>query len=143
MKSSWIAGFSGDTAVKYEDTKAGAEAGYKRAKKYGLKMAWGTDTFGSLDIQKYQKDEWTARAKYFTPYEILVQATSLNAELLARAGKRHPCQEGPLGVIKPGAYADIIIVDGNPLEDISLLSDPEKNLKLIMKDGKIHKNRIQ
>jgi len=141
--TSEMAGFSGDTAVKYEEAKAGAEAGCKRAKKYGLEMAWGTDTFGSLDIQTYQKDEWTARAKYFTPYEILVQATSLNAELLARAGKRHPYQEGPLGVIKPGAYADIIIVDGNPLEDISLLSDPEKNLKLIMKDGKIHKNRIQ
>jgi len=72
-----------------------------------------------------------------------VQATSLNAELLERAGKRHPYQQGPLGVIKPGAYADIIIVDGNPLEDISLLSDPEQNLKLIMKDRGIYKNTIQ
>jgi len=138
-----MAGFSGETAVEYEEAKAGAEAGYERAKKYGLNMAWGTGTFGSLDIQKYQKDEWVARAKYYSPYEILVQPTSLNAELLARADKRHPYQEGPLGVIEPGAYADIIIVDGNPLEDISLLSDPEKNLKLIMKDGKIYKNTIQ
>ena len=97
-----MAGFSGETAVKYEEAKAGAEAGYKRAKKYGLKMAWGTDTFGPLDIQKHQKDEWVARAKYFTPYEILVQATLLNAEPLERAGKRHPYQQGPLGVIEPG-----------------------------------------
>ncbi len=138
-----MAGFSGETAVKYNRAKAGAEAGFERAKKYGLKMAWGTDTFGSLDIQKYQKDEWIARAKYYSPYEILVQATSLKAELLARAGKRHPYQEGPLGVIKPGAYADIILVDGNPLEDISLLGDPEKNLKVIMKDGKIYKNTLK
>jgi len=72
-----------------------------------------------------------------------VQAISLNAELLERAGKRHPYQQGPLGVIKEGAYADIIIVDGNPLEDISLFADPEKNLKVIMKDGKIYKNTIQ
>lgn len=49
----------------------------------------------------------------------------------------------PLGVIKPGAYADIIIVDGNPLDDISLLADPEKNLKLIMRDGKVYKNTLQ
>jgi len=138
-----MAGFSGETAVKCEEAKAGAEAGYKRAKKYGLKMAWGTDTFGPLDIQKHQKDEWVARAKYYSPYEILIRAASLNAELLERAGKRHPYQQGPLGVIKPGAYADIIIVDGNPLEDISLLGDPEKNLKLIMKDDKIYKNTIQ
>lgn len=108
-----------------------------------MKMAWGTDTFGSLDIQKFQQNEWAARAKYYSPHEIRVQATSLNAELLARSGKRHLYQEGPLGVIKPGAYADIVIVDGNPLEDISLLGDPEKNLKLIMKDGRIYKNTLE
>lgn len=137
-----VGGFSGEAADKYNEAKAGAEAGFKRAKKYGLKMAWGTDTFGSLGIQDFQKNEWVARAKYYSPYEILVQATSSNAELLARAGKRHPYQEGPLGVIKPGAYADIIIVDGNPLKDIALLGDPEKNLKLIMKDGRIYKNAL-
>jgi len=98
-----MAGFSGETAVKYGEAKAGAESGFRRAKQYGLKVAWGTDAFGSLAIQKYQKDEWVARSKYYSPYAILVQATSLNAELLARAGKRHPYQEGPLGVIKPGA----------------------------------------
>ena len=58
------------------------------------------------------------------------------------SGKRHPYQEGPLGVIKAGAYADLIIVEGNPLKDITLLADPEKNMKLIMKDGKIYKNTI-
>jgi len=138
-----MAGFGGETAVKYNEAKAGAEAGFKRAKQYGLKMAWGTDTFGSLDIQKFQQNEWVARAKYYSPYEVLVQATSLNAELLARAGKRRPYQEAPLGVIKPGAYADLIIVDGNPLQDMSLLGDPDKNLKRIMKDGKVYKNTLR
>jgi len=85
----------------------------------------------------------TSGPTYYSPYEILVQATSLNAELLGRAGKRHPYQEGPLGVIKPGAYADIVIVDGNPLEDIALLGDPEKNLEVLMKDGKVYKNTLR
>ncbi len=51
-------------------------------------------------------------------------------------------REGALGVLKPGAYADLIIVDGNPLEDLKLVADPENNFKVIMKDGKIYKNTL-
>jgi len=138
-----MAGFSGETAVKYEEAKAGAEAGYERAKKYGLKMAWGTDTFGPLDIRSTRRTNGSPRRSTSRPMKSSSGRHSLNAELLERAGKRHPYQQGPLGVIRPGAYADIIIVDGNPLEDISLLGDPEKNLKLIMKDRRIYKNTIQ
>ena len=76
-------------------------------------------------------------SKYFNNDEILRMATSGNAELFELSGGRHPYKDGPLGVIAPGAYADILIVDGNPLQDISLLAEPGKNLKLIMKDGKI------
>ena len=54
----------------------------------------------------------------------------------------NPYTDGPLGVIEAGAYADILLVDGNPMEDIELLVDPEKNLKVIMKDGKIYKNTL-
>ena len=68
--------------------------------------------------------------------------TSENARLLEMAGPRHPYQEGPLGVVKEGAYADLIIVDGNPLENLELVADPEKNFKVIMKDGKIYKNTL-
>lgn len=74
-----------------------------------------------------------------TLHEILTQATSDYAELFVLSGKRHPHQEGRLGVIREDAYADLPIVDGNPLPDISLLADPEKNSKLIMKDGKTYK----
>ena len=63
--------------------------------------------------------------------------------LLGHSGQLNPYQDGPLGVIKEGAYADLLIVDGNPLEDISLLADPAQNLKLIMKDGRIFKNTLQ
>jgi imidazolonepropionase-like amidohydrolase len=86
--------------------------------------------------------EFRARARYFSNVEILRQATSLNAELLELSGLRHPYTEGALGVIERGAYADIILVDGNPLDDIELMVDPATNFRLIMKDGVIYKNTL-
>jgi imidazolonepropionase-like amidohydrolase len=80
---------------------------------------------------------------WFTPYEALKMVTSTNAELLMLSGPRHPYQEGPLGVIEVGAYADLILVDGNPLENLDLIGDADKNFVVIMKDGKIYKNTLQ
>ena len=68
---------------------------------------------------------------------------STNAELLALCGPRNPYTEGPLGVIEEGAYADLILVDGNPLEDLDLVADAEMNFSVIMKDGKIYKNTLE
>ena len=68
-------------------------------------------------------------------------ATSTNAELLALSGLRNP-YPGKLGVVEQGALADLLLVDGNPLDDLNLLSDPERNLKVIMKDGKVYKNAL-
>ena len=79
---------------------------------------------------------------WFTPYEALKMATSTNAELLALSGPRNPYSEGKLGVIESGAYADILLVDGNPLENLDLVADPSKNFSLIMKDGIIYKNEL-
>ena len=81
--------------------------------------------------------------RWFTPYEALKMATSDNAELLALSGPRNPYQEGPLGVIKEGAYADMILVDGNPLENLDLVADANKNFVVIMRDSKIYKNTVQ
>ena len=67
----------------------------------------------------------------------------MGAELLGYSGMQNPYRAGPLGVIEDGAYADLLIVDGNPLEDISLLADPEANLALIMKDGIVYKNAFE
>lgn len=69
-------------------------------------------------------------------------ATSINAELLELSGPRHPYQDGPLGVTAEGAYADLILVDGNPPEDSDLVADPHTHFDLIMKDGVIHKNEL-
>ena len=74
--------------------------------------------------------------------EILLMATGVNADLLAMSGPRNP-YPGRIGVIEPDAYADILLVDGDPIADIGLLADPEKNLKIIMKDGRIYKDTMR
>jgi imidazolonepropionase-like amidohydrolase len=73
---------------------------------------------------------------------VLRMATSRSGDLLALSGERSPYR-GRLGVVEPGALADLILLDGNPLDDIDLISDPDKNMSIIMKDGRIHKNTLQ
>jgi imidazolonepropionase-like amidohydrolase len=77
--------------------------------------------------------------RWFTPAEVLRMATSTNGELLALSGLRSPYR-GKLGVVEEGALADLLIVDGDPIANIRLLEDPERNLRVIMKDGRIYKN---
>ena len=128
--------------LKMRQVNSDSDVVMKLAGKLGVKVAWGTDLFGPLDKQALQPLEFRARAHYFSNVDILRQATSLNAELLKLSGLRHPYTEGALGVIEEGAYADIILVDGNPLDDIELMVDPATNFRLIMKDGVIHKNTL-
>jgi len=113
---------------------------FEMAKKYKAKLTFGTDLVVGADAS-LQTKELVARAKWFTPFEILVQATSRAGELIALAGPRNP-YPGKLGVIEQGAYADLLLVDGNPLENIDLVGDPGKNFAVIMKDGKIYKNTL-
>jgi imidazolonepropionase-like amidohydrolase len=133
-----------ETKAKGARIIAGMENEVILAKKHKVKIGFGTDFFGPTNAAfAMQSLEFKARAKYFTPLEILKQATSVNASLVAMSGPMmNPYLDGPLGVIKEGAYADMLIVDGNPLENILLLVEPEKNLKVIMKDGKIYKNSL-
>ncbi len=114
---------------------------FEMAKKYNAKLTFGTDLVVGADAS-LQTKELVARSKWFTPFEILVQATSRAGELMALAGPRNP-YPGKLGVIEEGAYADLLLVDGNPLKDIDLVGDPAKNFVLIMKDGKIYKNTVK
>ena len=71
------------------------------------------------------------------------QVTSGNAELFKLSGKLHPYQEGEIGVVKKGAYADILIVNKNPIEDVSVLTNPNENILFIMKDGVVFKNILE
>ena len=79
--------------------------------------------------------------RWYTPAEALIMATSTNAELLKLSGPRNP-YPGNLGVVEEGAYADLLLVDGNPLENIRLVAEPDKSFLVIMKDGKIYKNTL-
>jgi imidazolonepropionase-like amidohydrolase len=137
------ADFSAEQLQKKKDVANGAEAVIKLAKKYKVKMAWGTDVFFNPPINKDQNTYIAKMGNWFTPYEVLKLITSDNAQLLALSGNRSPYKEGKLGIIDEGAYADMIIVDGNPLKDINLMVDYNKNFVLIMKDGIVYKNTIK
>jgi imidazolonepropionase-like amidohydrolase len=137
-----LAFLSSVSMKKYRRVKEGLDNQMKYAKKHGLKVAFGTDLFGTRQNFNDTVKEFSARLQWFTPVEILRQATSGNAELLELTGPLNPYQDGPLGVIKEGAYADLLIVDGNPLKDIRVLEDTENNIRIIMKDGVIYKNTL-
>ncbi|MDH4006623.1 MAG: amidohydrolase family protein [Desulfuromonadales bacterium] len=113
------------------------------AKKYDVKTLWGTDIIGSREaFFKLFPGEWEYRNEYYTPFEQLQQVTKINGEAIAMSGIRNPYPAGPLGVIEEGAYADILLVKGNPLENVLILRDYKENIDLIMKDGKVYKNSL-
>jgi imidazolonepropionase-like amidohydrolase len=125
--------------IKADEVWPGIARTYEFAKKYKLKTAWGTDVLFSAALAKQQGAILASLTRWYTSAEALVMATSTNAELLALSGKRNP-YPGRLGVVEQGALADLLLVNGNPLEDIKLVADPAKNFAVIMKDGKIYKN---
>ena len=95
-------------------------------------------------IANYEGDQWPLPEGTFSHPRSNGTFTkvlrSQHARLPELSGEHHPYREGPLGVIREGAYADILLVDGNPLDDVSILGDGGKNFPVIMKDGKIYKN---
>ena len=127
---------------KFITVTAGTDDVYNLAKDIGVKIAFGTDALMDPESAARQGKMLSKLERWFTPFEALKMATTGNAELFALAGPRHPYQEGPLGQLTEGAYADLILVDGNPLEDLSLVANPHENFDLIMKDGKIYKNTL-
>ncbi len=132
----------GANREKQLQVAAGTDNAYKLAKKYKLKLAFGTDTLFSPKLADSLGKQLAKLTRWFTPFEVLRMATSTNAELLAMSGPRNP-YPGKLGVIEEGAYADLILVDGDPLQDISLIADPEQRFVVIMRDGDILKNHLR
>lgn len=128
---------------KYIQVTEGTDRVYRLAKEVGVKTVFGTDTLFDPGLAKKQGKVLAKLGRWHTPVEALRQATSTAGELLALSGPRNPYPDGPLGVIEEGAYADLILVDGNPLEKLELVADAEKNFPLIMKDGKIYKNKVK
>jgi imidazolonepropionase-like amidohydrolase len=111
---------------------------WARAKAAGVKLAWGTDILFDPAVNAQQGAFLVSLKPWFTPAEILKLATHDNARLLALSGPRSPYR-GTLGVVREGALADLILVDGDPLANIDLIADPAANFDLIMKDGAIVK----
>ena len=128
--------------AKASEVFAGTDAALGLAKKYKIKTAWGTDILFSAQLARRHGELLTKLVKWYTPAEALVMATGTNAQLLALSGKRNP-YPGRLGVVEEGALADLLLIDGDPIANISLIEDPDKNLLVIMKDGRIHKNSIR
>lgn len=126
--------------AKRREVLKGMNSMFQLAKTHNVKVCFGTDVVFSRELFARQSMDLTARQEWFTPVEILRQATSTNGELLALSGRRNPY--GKLGIIEKGALADLLLVNDNPLEKLSLLEDT-KNLIVIMKDGKIYKNTLQ
>ena len=128
--------------IKQLEMFGGTDTAYALARKFKIKTAWGTDTLFSADNAGKQGATLAKMVRWYAPADVLKMATAGNAELLALSGLRSP-YAGKLGVVQEGALADLLLVDGDPLQNIKLIEDPAKNFLVIMKDGKIHKNIVR
>jgi imidazolonepropionase-like amidohydrolase len=126
---------------KAQEVFAGTDNAYALANKYKLKTAFGTDILFSQALAQRQGELLAKLVRWYTPAQALVMATGTNAQLLAMSGLRSP-YAGKLGVVEEGALADLLLVDGNPIEDIELVANPSRNFLVIMKDGRIYKNTV-
>src|SRR6202047_102191 len=111
---------------------AGTENAYKLAKKYKVKTAWGADILGDAGAASRQGQYLAMMVRWYTSAEALKMATADNGELMALSGFINP-YPGKLGVVEAGALADLLLVEGNPLDDINLVANPDKNFVVIMK----------
>ena len=120
----------------------GTDNAFKWAIKHKVKLAWGTDLMFLPAQMKNQNTDILKLTAWLTPAEALKLVTHDNAQLLALSGPRNP-YPGQLGVVEEGALADLLLVDGDPVADLKLIADPEKNFLVIMKDGKVFKNTVK
>jgi imidazolonepropionase-like amidohydrolase len=126
-------GFPQRVIDQFAELIEAAVAGLDTVHRAGVKIGHGSDLEGIL--HPYQSREFRLKAQVLTPHEAIVAATATNAEMMGQAGK--------LGIIAPGAYADLLVVDGNPLKNLGLLEGQGRHLALIMKEGAIVKNELR
>jgi imidazolonepropionase-like amidohydrolase len=125
-------GFPPESQAKAEQVMQTGLVGLEAMRRAGVKLCFGSDLLGALHV--HQSREFTLRGEVFTPLEILRQATSIGAEMMMLEGK--------LGCVQPGAFADLLVVDGDPLRDISLLAKGGEKLRAIVRAGEIVKNTL-
>lgn len=120
----------------------GGRQSFEYINELGIRTGYGVDSFGSPEGYRYNSDAMVVRKDFFSNDKILEQMFANNAELIAMTGERNPYKDGPLAVIAPGAYADILLVEGDPTEDVAVFSDWENGIDLVMKDGVIYRNEL-
>ncbi|WP_417317728.1 amidohydrolase family protein [Emcibacter sp.] len=120
-------GFTDEQFRKLDEVSGAGLQSLENAVAAGIKTGFGTDLIGEMHV--HQTEEFLIRKEVQSSFEILRSATSVNAEILNKTGE--------LGVVAEGALADLLLVNGNPLEDISLLAGDSHNLSMVMKNGEI------
>ena len=125
-------GLPANNIAKLKEIRTAGLTSIELCKAAGIKLGFGTDLLGVLHAQQCR--EFLIRREVLSPFDILHSATAVNAEILN--------QQGKLGTIAPGAYADLVVFDGNPLEDVNVLQPEAGGPCLVMKDGVIYKNSL-
>ncbi len=124
-------GLPAESIAKIDDVRLKGLESLSIMKKAGLTMAYGSDLLGAMHV--YQSEEFTIRGRVLAAQEVIASATHIAAKLCR--------MEGKIGVIAPGAHADLIAVDGDPLEDLSLLTGQGRHMPLIIRGGAIVKRK--
>lgn len=125
-------GMSGEMLEKNDLVIDGGLRSLEICKRAGVPVAFGTDLLGQLQAE--QSREFRIRSEVLSPIEIIRSATLIGARVLRREGK--------LGCLKPGAFADLLLIDGNPLTNLDLFGDQGRHMAMIMKGGQFHKRAL-
>ena len=137
-----IPGFNAENIRKARQVHEGADRMMRWVAEHDVGAFAGADLW-PYNVIPITNEDLVVRKRWFSDVEILRQNTSHAARWLAKSGPKNPYKEGPLGVIEVGAYADMILIDGNPLEDVSVLTRYDDTIKVVIKDGEIYQNNLQ
>ena len=127
--------------AKQQQVAIGTVRAYELAQKHRIQTAWGTDILFTPQHLPHQGRMLSKLTRFYNPLAVLKMATGDNGRLLQMSGMRNP-YDGELGVIKPGALADLLLINGEPEQSLDFLDQPEQGLAMIIKDGKIYKNAL-
>lgn len=125
-------GMSGDMLAKNDLVIDGGLRSLEICKRAGVPVGYGTDLLGALQVEESR--EFMIRSEVLSPLEIIRSATTIGAQIIR--------QEGKLGTLKVGAFADLLLIDGDPLRNLGVFQEQGKHLAVVMKGGKFHKNLL-
>ena len=125
-------GMTADMLAKNDVVIEGGLKSLEICKRAGVPVAYGSDLLGQLQVD--QSREFVIRSQVLSPLEIIRSATTIAAKVLRK--------EGELGCLKPGAFADLLLIDGDPTKNLELFGDQGRHMAAIMKAGRFHKNTL-